>query len=75
MTGHSLNVLKLSTASGSFLAIEVSTRVIYQQAVLMIRGPYLTRQLSNALTNILPHFVHMRPFVSLGHDYSSNYIG
>ena len=33
MTGHSLNVLKLSTVSGSFLAIEVSTRVIYHQAV------------------------------------------
>lgn len=75
MTGHSLNVLKLSTVSGSFLAIEVSTRVIYQQAVLMIRGSYLTRQLSNVLTNILPHFLHIRPFVSLGHDYSSNYIG
>ena len=64
MTGHSLNVLKLSTESGSFLAIEASTRVIYQQAALMIRGPYLTRQLSNALTNILPHFLHRWPFVS-----------
>ena len=72
MTGHSLNVLKLSTESGSFLAIEVSTRVIYHQA---IRGPYLTRQLSNALTNILPHFLHLWAFVSLGHDYSSNYVG
>ena len=75
MTGHSLNVLKLSTVSSSLLAIEVSTKVIYHQAVLMIRGPYLTRQLSNALTNILPHFLHLWPFVSLGHDYSSNYVG
>lgn len=74
MTGHSLNVQKLSTVSGSFLAIEVSTRVIYRQAVLMIRGPYLTKQLSNVLTNILPHFLHLWPFVSLGHDYSSNYM-
>ena len=29
MTGHSLNVLKLSTVSSSLLAIEVSTKVIY----------------------------------------------
>ena len=33
MTGHSLNVLKLSTVSGSFLVIEVSTKDIYHQAV------------------------------------------
>ena len=33
MTGHSVNVLKLSTVSGSFLAIEVSTKDIYHQAV------------------------------------------